>query len=88
MHNLFVKFYSLLPYSKCHNISLAFMSNFVSMPSYYNYTACVYCEGWDLNDLYSGTRTHVLSQDLGLCQKVELEKFCLNNYSMFVCNSI
>lgn len=55
---------------------------FVSTPSYYNYTACVYCEGWNLNDLYSGTRTHVLSQDLGLCQKVKLEKFCLNNYSM------
>lgn len=43
----FGKFYSLLPNSKCYNISLAILKNFVSTPSYYNYTACVYCEGWD-----------------------------------------
>lgn len=46
--------------------------------------ACAYCEGWDGNmlplsdKLYSGTRTRVSSQDQGCCQKVRLERFCLN----------
>lgn len=40
-------FWSLLTHSKYSNISLALKNNFVSSPSYYNNTACVYCEGWD-----------------------------------------